>query len=66
MTIRKRTDWETAKLYEIAQRMFNVSESVDYDLVVHEFENAKGATVLSLLYYGANRKIGAKREIKNK
>lgn len=41
MTIRKRTDWETAKLYEIAQRMFNVSESVDYDLVVHEFETQK-------------------------
>lgn len=30
MTIRKRTEWETAKLYEVAQRMFNVSGSVDY------------------------------------
>ena len=41
MTIRKRTEWETAKLSEVAQHMFNVSESVDYDLVVHEFETQK-------------------------
>lgn len=41
MTIRKCTEWEIAKLYEVAQRMFNVSESVDCDLVVHEFETQK-------------------------
>lgn len=41
MTIKKCTEWETAKLYEVAQRMFSISESVDYNLVVHEFETQK-------------------------
>ena len=41
MTIRNRTKWETEKLYEVTYCMFNVADSVDYELVVHEFEKQK-------------------------
>lgn len=41
MTIKKHTEWETTKLYEIALRMFNETDSIDYGLVVHEFETQK-------------------------
>lgn len=41
MTIRKHTEWETTKLYEITLRMLNEMDSIDYSLVVHEFETQK-------------------------
>lgn len=62
MTIRKRTEWETAKLYEVAQRMINVSESVDYDLVVHEFETQKAQQSLRSYVMGQIVRLEQKRK----
>lgn len=41
MAIKKHTEWETAKIYEVAQSMLNETDSIDYDLIVHGFETQK-------------------------
>lgn len=41
MIIRKHTEWETRKFYEVARCMLSESESIDYCLAVHEFETQK-------------------------
>lgn len=41
IAIKTHTEWDTAKLYEISLRMLNETDSIDYGLIVHEFETQK-------------------------
>lgn len=52
IAIKTHTEWDTAKLYEIALRMLNETDSIDYGLIVHEFETQKAQQSLRSYFMG--------------